>query len=148
MDPWCVVELVAGGSVLFGYAIRHAATGGLSWTCSTPIVELDADGGHARTMSGRRYRLGRRIDIGDIPDEGEEAWLAFAVLIGANAADGDAVPPVSADPAREGMWLAACKMARHLRVAPPGRAPKELDVFIGKYLEAYLDLRKAMTRRQ
>jgi hypothetical protein len=91
---------------------------------STPIRELDAESGQATTASGRHYRLGRRIQPDDVPHEGDEARIAFDLLIG-NAADGDAVPPISADPRRDVRWVTACKMARHLGLVALSRAPAD-----------------------
>ena len=85
MDPWCVVSVITGERLLFGFAVRHPATGGLSWVRSTPIRHLDEVTGCAITESGRPYALGRRIEPEKVPLEGEEAWLAFDLLIGADA---------------------------------------------------------------
>lgn len=141
MDPWCVVPLVCGDRVLFGFATRHPVTGGLGWTRSTAVQELDAIAYRAVTASGRRYELGRRIDPEDIPAEGDEAWMAFDLLIGPDAADGDAVPPISADPTRDARWVAACKMARHLSIGAPGRSPSEVEAFLELHLAANLAYR-------
>ena len=86
IDPWCLVPLLTGGQVLFGYARIHAGTGGLSWLRSTPVVDLDEAACRARTMSGRTYRLGRQFEPAAISGEGEEAAVAFEILIGRDAA--------------------------------------------------------------
>jgi hypothetical protein len=83
-----------------GWRRSHRTQGGGSGF-TTPIRQLDAASSQATTASGRRYTLGRRIQLEDVPGEGEEAWIAFDLLIGADAADGDAVPPISADPGRD-----------------------------------------------
>jgi hypothetical protein len=137
MDPWCPVPLIGGARVLFGFAVWHPNTGGLSWVCSTPIRKLDAASGQATTASGRRYTLGRQIQPEDVPGEGEEAWIAFDLLIGADAADGDAVPPISADPGRDTRWVTACKVARHLGLGAPRRAPADVDGFLRRNMDAY-----------
>jgi hypothetical protein len=145
MDPWCAVPLIGGERVLFGFAVWHPNTGGLSWVCSTPIREFDAASSQATTASGRHYMLGRRIQPEDVPDEGEEAWISFDLLIGADAADGDAVPPISADPARDARWITACKVARHLGLTAPSRAPTDVEAFLVRNMGAYA-LRRAAGR--
>jgi len=141
MDPWCVVPLIGGDRLLFGFAVRHPGTGGLSWVRSTPIRHLDEAAACAITASGRRYALGRRIEPEDVPLEGEEAWLAFDLLIGPDAADDAAVPPISADGSPDAEWITACKIARHLSVAAPDRAPARVDEFMRRHIAAYLALR-------
>ncbi len=145
LDPWCVVRLSCGREILFGFAIRHPVTGGLSWTRSSAIRRLDAARHRAVTASGRRYELGRRIELPDIPEEGEEAWVAFDLLIGSEAADDDAVPPISADPGHDMRWLAACKAARQLGIAAPGRAPRRVTAFLRENRAKYLALRSGKT---
>jgi hypothetical protein len=143
MDPWCAVPLIGGERVLFGFAVWHPNTGGLSWVCSTPIRKLDAESGQATTASGRHYRLGRRIQPEDVPNEGQEAWIAFDLLIGADAADGDALPRISADPAGDTQWVTACKMARHLGLTAPSRAPTDVEAFLVQNMGAYMRRRTA-----
>lgn len=146
MDPWCVVPLVWGQEILFGFVTRHPVTGGLSWTRSSAIQRLDVARRRAVTASGRRYALGRRIELQGIPEEGEEAWMAFDLLIGDEAADDDAVPPISADPARDASWVSACKIARHLGIAGPNRAPSRVDAFLREHYANYLALRSRDVR--
>jgi hypothetical protein len=141
MDPWCLVPLATGGEILFGFAVHHPTTRGLSWVRSTPVLALDEATGRATTMSGRRYGLGRRIEPAGISLEGEEAWLAFDLLIGDDAANDVAVPPISTDRKSDVIWLAACKMARHLGIAGPGRAPDAVQAFVVQNIEAYRQLR-------
>jgi hypothetical protein len=140
-----MVPIHGGQSVLFGFALFHPTTGGLSWLASTVVRDLDAKTGRAitGTASGRRYQLGRCVWLEDIPGEGEEAWMAFDIMLGADCADTDAVPPISADPARDILWVTACKMARHLRATAPRRTPSEVEVFLARHMEAYLELRAA-----
>jgi hypothetical protein len=142
MDPWSIVPLVTGDRILFGFAVQHSRTGGLSWVRSTPIRYLDELVGRATTASGRRYKLGRRIELESIPNEGVEAWLAFDLLIGPDAEDGDAVLPVSVDRHQDAVWLAACKIARHLGVSAPDRAPAVVEEFVRTHIEPYFALRR------
>jgi hypothetical protein len=79
--------------------------------------------------------------------EGEEAWLAYDLLLSADAADPDAVPPISADPGCDSEWVTACKIARHLGVIPPARAPATVRTFLNEHLAAYVE-RRAFGRRQ
>ncbi|NOG73675.1 hypothetical protein [Roseicella sp. DB1501] len=140
MDPWCLVELGDGDEVLFGFAVEHARTGGLSWVRSTAVVWLDETAGRARTASGRRYALGRRTTMADLPTE--EARIAFALLVGPHLADPDAGPPVDGDPAAAAAWVAACKVARHLGLdAPPLSDPAAVARFITSNIESYALLR-------
>lgn len=141
LDPWCEVPLHWGARILFGFALWHPTTGGLGWTMSTPIMELDETAGRAKTLSGRRYSLGRRIEPEDIPDEGEEAWLAFDLLLGSDT--DELVPPISAEPGLEQRWVTACKMSRHLKVPAPGRSPRAVDAFVERHGANY---RRVMKR--
>src|ERR1700730_9465931 len=109
MDPWLLVE-VYGEDCLFGFAKWHPSTGGLAWTLSTPVVELDEAAGRARTASGRVYALGRATEFEELD---EEANLALCLLAGE-------VPMPEAARWRGVCWITARKMARHLgTVAPP-----------------------------
>jgi hypothetical protein len=136
MDPWCLVELADGSEVLFGFAIEHRGTGGLSWVLSTSVVRLDAAAGQARTHSGRRYTLGRRLTAMELPTE--EARIAFALLLTPHPDARAAVPPTTGDPATSAAWVAACKMARHLNVAPPPlHDPAAVRNFFGSNMERY-----------
>ena len=69
--------------------------------------------------------------------------MAFDILIGRDTDDPDAVPAISADPSADVQWLAACKVARHLRLQPPGRAPREVEAFIQRHLAEYLRHRRS-----
>lgn len=135
LDPWLTVG--GEGQVrLFGFALRHPATGGLAWTVSTVVVELDADAGRAATASGRRYALGQRLSSpAELPDE--EARVAYALLV---------CPVLGADPAvllggrdyrRSGLWVTARKAARHLGLPPPGWCGDELERFMQAHLADY-----------
>jgi len=136
LDPWCVVPLDAGGSILFGFALHHEATGGLAWLSSSEVLELHAAVGRAQTFSGRRYRLGRAFDPIDVGAEGEEARLAFQLLIGVVYEDLDELVEV------DRRWLQAMKAARHLGVQPPIRTDAATRAFVDKYQAAYFALRQ------
>jgi hypothetical protein len=132
LDPWCVVAVVPGVEVLFGYAERHPATGGRSWMRSSPISHLDEAAGTATTASGRLYSLGRRTAPEAIEDE--EAWVALELLIG-RAGAGPADPSVVGS---LGEWLSARKWARHCGVEPPPRNdPGAVRRFLAEHVEAY-----------
>jgi hypothetical protein len=136
LDPWCEVPMETGGSVLFGFALHHAETGGLAWLSSSQLVDLKEAAGRARTMSGRRYRLGRRFDPLDVGAEGEEARLAFALLIGVDFEDLDDLVEV------DRRWLQARKAARHLGLEPPIRTDAATRSFFETYGEAYVAIRQ------
>ena len=130
--------------MLFGYAALHPGTGGMSWSRSSEIVGLDRAGGSARTESGRSYRLGRRFRPGNVADEGEEAWLAFLMLVGRAYADHVTIPGARDTDAR---WLAACKMSRHLGIDAPSRHPASVGTFMGRHMQFYMALRSGGTVR-
>ena len=138
LDPWCAVDLVSGHRVLFGFAWRHPTTGGLSWLRSTPILRLDTLERRAVTRSGRRYALDRQLAAEDVPAEGEEAWVAYLLLLGHDARNAGAVPAIAGVPWRDARWLTAQKMARHLRVQPPPRASQPVARFLEQHRAAYL----------
>jgi hypothetical protein len=125
-----------GGSILFGFALHHAETGGLARLSSSQLVDLKEAAGRARTLSGRRYRLGRRFDPLDVGSEGEEARLAFQLLIGVDYEEQDELVEV------DRRWLMAMKAARHLGVEPPIRSDSATRSFFETYIEAYFALRK------
>ena len=140
MDPWCLVEFADGSEALFGFAVEHADTSGLSWVLSTPAVWLDAAAGRARTRSGRRYELGRRVTPLELPTE--EAQIAFSLLASPHLEDPDAAPPFAGDADLVTTWVAASKMARHLGVAaPPVDDPVALRDFVARNTERYALLR-------
>ena len=141
VDPWCLVLLTTGEEILFGFASQHPTTGGLSWMCSSPVRKIDFIARKARTESGRLYSLGRRIGQEAIPAEGQEAWLAYDLLVSGDAEDEDAVPRISADRKMDGAWLTACKMARNLGVTPPARVPAQISGFLMGHSPAYLAMR-------
>jgi hypothetical protein len=97
MDPWLLVKLANGSNALFGFAIQHAGTGGLSWVLSTPVVWIDTEAGRAETASGRRYTLGREVTVGTLPTV--EARIAFTLLVAPHLADPSPLPPVPQDSA-------------------------------------------------
>ncbi len=127
LDPWLPLEL-GGEEVLFGYAGRHPATGGLSWVRSSPVVELDEAAGRARTAGGRVYALGRRTGIGRLDEEARTALR----LLAAEFLPGDA------DDAR---WVSPRKWARHLGVEAPPRDRAAVERFLRGHGERYLALR-------
>jgi hypothetical protein len=132
MDPWLLVE-VHGEDCLFGFAKWHPTTGGLSWTRSTPIIELDETAGRARTASGRVYALGRAIEFEELDEEASLAWCLVA----------GAVSMPEAARWRGVRWLTARKMARHLgTVAPPRSDPEAVEKFLEAHRERYLSLRR------
>ena len=132
LDPWLPLEL-GGEEVLFGYAERHPATGGLSWVRSSPVAELDEEAGRARTASGRVYALGRRVALEDLDEEGSTALrLLAAESLGAEPLPGDD------DDAR---WVSARKWARHLGVEAPPRDRAAVGRFLRRHAERYLALR-------
>jgi hypothetical protein len=136
LDPWCEVPMETGGSILFGFALHHAETGGLAWLSSSQLVDLKEAAGRARTMSGRRYRLGRQFDTFDVGAEGEEARLAFELLIGVDFEDLDDLVEV------DRRWLQARKSARHLGLEPPIRSDAATRSFFKTHGEAYFALRQ------
>jgi hypothetical protein len=137
LDPWCLVELGDGSESLFGFAVEHAGTGGLSWVLSTPVVWLDEAAGRAQTSSGRRYVLGRRITPLELPTE--EARIAFSLLVSPHLEDPDSAPPFAGDADLAATWVAACKMARHLKIdAPPLHDPAAVRDFVAANMERYL----------
>lgn len=140
MDPWCTVFLDNEQTILYGFCTRHPATGGLSWTHSTPIQMLDEANGRAQTISGRRYKLGRRINAEDIPSESEEGWIAFDLMLSAHSAI--ELPAISAEPGNDSLWVTSCKVARHLGIAPPRRVPREVEDFMDRNLNRYLELKR------
>jgi hypothetical protein len=141
MDPWCVVPLATGEEVLFGFAVAHSATSGLSWLRSTPIRQLDTRSVFATTWSGRLYELCRRIQPEDIPLEEDEAWIAYDLLIGPDARDNELVSPISADRECDAEWVSAYKMARQPRVAIPDREPLAVQEFVRRHVGDYLEMR-------
>jgi hypothetical protein len=138
MDPWCAIDLVSGHRVLFGFAWRHPSTGGLSWLRSTPLFHLATVKRHAVTQSGRRYALGRQLAAKDMPDEGDEAWVAYQLLFGEDARNASTMPVIAVDPWHDARWLTAQKIARHLRVPPPPRAGEPVARFREQHGVAYL----------
>jgi hypothetical protein len=140
LDPWCVVPLDIGEPVLFGFALSHPVTGGLGWTVTSELLELNRAGNGAKTMSGRRYRLGRRFDPLDVGAEGEEARLAFHLLIGVDYEDLDELVEV------DRRWLQAMKAARHLGVEPPIRTDAATRAFFNRHQAAYFALRQRFGR--
>ena len=140
LDPWCVARGRHGWRILFGFALRHPSTGGLSWMASTELVRMDLEASLCGTRSGRVYLLGRRFRPEEVALEGEEAALAFAILVEEDRASGSQSAPTRLDR----LWLSSCKTARHLGVAPPGRDRREIIGFMNRHLAEY---GAAMARR-
>ncbi len=136
LDPWCLVLTTDGTTFLFGFSTRHPRTGGLGWLISTEALELDVEHGLAITRSGRRYSLGRRFEAVDVGGEGEEARLAFELLVGSSFEEEDVLKEVDRH------WLMACKAARHLAVARPMRTQTGVSHFFKTHSEAYMRLRR------
>ena len=78
------------------------------------------------------------IEPRTVPGEGEEAWLAFDLLVGADAEYHQAVPPISVDRANDVRWLTACKVARHLGLCMPDRTPAIVEAFLEQHVGSYL----------
>lgn len=137
LDPWLLTSEGPDGS-LFGYATRHPATGGLAWTLSTTVRQLDMRRGRAVTASGRRYDLGRRIELPELPDD--EARIAYALLVCPIIGIDPAMHLGTVDPMLAADWVRACKMARHLGVPRPERELKAVSAFLGRHADAYVTL--------
>jgi len=133
MDPWCVLES-SRGLVLFGYCITHQSLGGLAWSCSSPIVDLDEQDGWAATQSGRVYKLGQKVHLVDMGSA--EALCAAALLLGLDVGLSQSELVLAED------WVRACKAARWLGLEPPPRVRREVDAFLAQHGNAYLDLRQ------
>jgi hypothetical protein len=136
LDRWCAVGLDTGEVVLFGFAKTHPVTGGLAWTVTSELLEMNRARNGAKTQSGRRYMLGRQFDAYDIGNEGEEARLAFELLVGLCYERADDLKEV------DRTWLTALKAARHLGVAPPARRECDITKFMRSHIGAYLQLRR------
>lgn len=143
MDPWCMVHLDPQTRILFGFATYHPHTLGLSWMRSTPVRHYSERGRIAYTESGRVYSLGRRFLPQDLPAEGIEAQLAYELLIG--RVSEELVPPLEINLLIDGLWLTACKMARHLKIPPPQRTPAQIIDFVSRNGETYAALRRKAT---
>jgi hypothetical protein len=135
LDPWLLVS-DDPDSPLYGYAEVHPSTGGLAWTVTTPVQHFDIHRGRAVTASGRRYRLGRRIEVSTLPDR--EARFAYVLLVAiplgldADALLGGTHPRLAAE------WVRACKMARHLGIAPPGCERDAVLEFLHFHADRYV----------
>ena len=136
LDPWCLVPLETGESILFGYALHHAKTGGLAWLSSSEVLDLQEASGRGVTRSGRRYLLGRQFDAVDVGAEGEEARLAFELLIGRDYQGANALTEV------DRLWLMARKAARHLGIEPPVRTDSATRAFFDRHAAGYFAVRR------
>jgi hypothetical protein len=112
-----------GSACLFGFADKHARTGGLSWTLSTPIQEHV--GAYARTLSGRIYHLGDQITEAKLTEEGK---IALRLLT-----DHSPYPEMEDDV----RWISAQKMARHLNLLPPPRVVSLVNTFLLENSDRY-----------
>lgn len=129
MSRWMEVEAF-GEQCLFGFAERHPATGGLSWTLSTQIEEMTPSADRARTASGRVYSLGQEISLQDLDEEGGVALRLLLTTEEYPGRDGD----------RD--WVVACKVARHLALHAPSRTdPSTVKRFLQLHAEAYITKR-------
>ena len=127
MDPWSLI-LVEDFECLFGFAAYHNGTGGLSWTRSSPVVQLDEARGRARTESGRLYELGRRTEPSAFQDL--ECLAAFLLLVEIQGSCSHELRAL-------GRWLTTCKMARWLGLQPPSCDPAEVEQFLTAHGKAY-----------
>jgi hypothetical protein len=132
LNPWCLVPVDGGEHVFFGFAVRHEMTGGLAWLVSTEVEELDENTGRARTRSGRRYELGRRFEPKDVADEGDEAAVAFQVLV----PEGRRYASLVVNPF-DVCWVTCCKAARHLGLPPPARNAADVEAFLDENRDNY-----------
>ncbi len=141
LDPWLLFELHDGLEILFGYAVNHPVTGGLSWMHSSPVKEFDEVACRARTVSGRLYALGRRTAVECLDEEGRAVFDLLILKPG-----GFLAPDPLAD-FFTGEWLAARKWARHLQVPPPPRDdPAAVRRFLDLYGELYSSFREGRRR--
>ncbi len=87
---------------------------------TSPVASFE--GSCARTASGIIYALGRRLSRPeDLSDADAQAAFRALVLQTSDGAERD--------------WLAACKMARHLRIPLP--SPSDASDFIERRRGAY-----------
>ena len=144
MDPWSKIDLRNGRQVLFGFAVLHPETGGRSWTCSTTVTWCSDAVGVAGTESERVYTLGRQFRVSDLPLEGEEAWVACSLLLG--AAGSELILPINVDRWLDPRWLASCKVARHLDLSAPRRRSADVETFLDAHMQSYVLKRQMQVR--
>ena len=87
-----------------------------------------------------RYQLGRRFHALDVGGEGEEARLAFQLLIELEFEVWDESVEV------DRRWLTSLKAARHLAVIPPVRTDAATGAFCDQHTAAYLAVRQRNAR--
>lgn len=138
LDPWLVFAEGDGESAphvhLFGWALHHDRLLGLTWLRSSAVLHLDGGAGRARTASGSRYALGRRLAS---PDElGAEGRAAWAGLVTGVATE------------LERRWIAALKAARWLRVPDPAPDGGAVAAFVARHGADYIALRAALAGRR
>jgi hypothetical protein len=141
LDPWCIVPMTDGTKILFGFALIHAKTGGLSWMSSSELLQLDLQAGSAVTYSRRHYRLGRRFEAVDVGAEGDEARWAFELLVFAGYEDAEKLRRV------DKLWLTVGKAARHLKLERPPRTGPAIEAFFDRHGAAFEVARAAARRR-
>jgi hypothetical protein len=96
INPWCAVPLVGGACVLFGFAVWHPNTGGLSWVCSTPIRMLDAGPVRRLPRAGAATALAAISSPKAFPARASPppVHLKSAFLTTTSAAAGSPAPPI------------------------------------------------------
>ncbi len=134
LDPWCLVPADDETS-LYGFAITHPATGGLSWLLSTSVLVIDEALGRALTRSGRLYALRQRITVATLPTE--EARIAYALIAGPYLGIEPAVLIGELDESVARQWVIACKISRHLGVEAPLRDHIQLADFFQRHSADY-----------
>jgi len=90
-------------------------------------VKFDAKSGHAETLSGRLYALGRSIGVEDLDEEG---FAAYELLV--ERPDSKRQEDLAAI-----RWLTCRKAARHLGMEPPARDPVAVEAFLAKNGPSY-----------
>lgn len=140
MDPWSVVPLLSGELVLFGFALWHPKSKGLSWMNTSDVMELDLASRQATTRSGRHYSLGRRFSILDVNVEGPEARIVFDCLIGDNFEGAEKLREL------DRQWVIACKIGRHLKKRAPARKGLDVKAFLDRYSDDYISYRARIDR--
>lgn len=140
LDPWMVFCEQPGGEdspcalFLFGYALHHRRLLGLSWIRTSPVMALHVGAKRALTASGSRYALGRPVaSVEDLGPEGRAAWNG---LVRRTAG------------VLERRWVAACKAARWLGIAPPSLDEDAVAAFEAEHAARYIAWRAGLGGRQ
>lgn len=139
LDPWTIVEY-RGADCLFGYATYHNALGGLAWSRSTAIMQLNSVQGRALTESGRQYSLGRRANPSELDEL--EPRLALVLLT-------DQSHMSVSEEKHAILWLSCRKWSRWPRISAPTYESNvaALVGWLSEYEAAYRTARKAQLRR-